>query len=209
MIAHPQAFFDSLRTSSLFGGKLSQKQVQGIEAITHQWDLHTDPTMNPGTAKKQLSYILGTVYREAGKDMYPVREGFTKNDTDAIAHVTAMFNKHLVKTNYALPDPITHKSYFGRGQVQITWPGNYKNIGAKIGKDLYNHPELALELETSAEIAVRGMKGGWFTGVGLNKYFNDTTSDWVNARRIINGTDVATLVAGYAARFLDSINLST
>lgn len=212
IIAQPQAFFDSLRTGPLFGGHLNERQVQGMEAIIHQWNLSMEsaaPALSPDIEKKQLGYILGTVYREAGKDMYPVREGFAKDDADAIAHVTALFNRKVISHNYALPDPVTHLSYFGRGQVQVTWADNYKNIGHLIGKDLYHHPELALDVEVSAEIAVRGMRGGWFTGVGLDRYFNVTTSDWINARRIINGTDVATLIAGNAQRFLDSINLST
>lgn len=206
IIANPQEFFNSLRASPLFGGSLTQEQVEGINALTTKWDEHEPAGLSESVAKSQLAYILGTVYREAGKGMYPVREGFASTDAIAIAHVTSMFNKGQISHNYALPDPVTGKSYFGRGVVQITWASNYKAIGGHIGEDLYHNPDLALDPMISAAIAVRGMMGGWFTGVGLSKYFNDTTNDSINARRIINGTDVATLIAGYAGRFLTSIN---
>lgn len=204
-----EAFFNSLRASDLFGGSLSQTQVDGINALLTKWGQHVPPSTSQMVAEKQLAYILGTVYREAGHNMYPVREGFAQSDVAAIAHVTAMFNQHQISTNYALPDPTTGLSYFGRGVVQLTWASNYRNIGNLIEEDLYHHPELALDPLISAAIAIRGMLGGWFTGVGLSKYINTTTSDFVNARRIINGTDAATLVAGYASKFLTAIQAAT
>lgn len=205
VIVDEAAFFGALRHGDMFGGTLSQNQVDGINALTSLYDGHANPALDPDIAHKEMAYILGTVYHEAGRGMYPVREGFASTDEIAIAHVTTMFIRGQISRNYALPDPVTGKSYFGRGVVQITWAGNYKNIGNLTGHDLYNNPDLALDVNISAEIAVRGMLNGWFTGVGLAKYFNATTTDWVNARRIINGTDVATLIAGYATRFLTAI----
>jgi hypothetical protein len=46
-----------------------------------------------------------------------------------------------------------------------------------------------------------GMRQGSFTGVGLSKYINADKCDYVNARRIINGTDKAQTIAGYATKF--------
>lgn len=198
-------FFNNLRSSNLFGGSLSQTQVDGINAILTKWSEHVPSTTPQSVAENQLAYVFGTVYREAGSNMYPVREGFASSDAVAIQHVTNMYNTHQISTNYALPDPVTGLSYFGRGVVQLTWASNYKSIGNLIDEDLYHNPDLALDPLISAAIAIRGMLGGWFTGVGLSKYINSTTTDLVNARRIINGTDAATLVAGYASRFLTAI----
>jgi hypothetical protein len=39
----------------------------------------------------------------------------------------------------------------------------------------------------------------------LENYFNDKKEDWVNARRIINGTDKAELIAGYGKKFMGSL----
>ena len=44
-----------------------------------------------------------------------------------------------------------------------------------------------------------------FTGKTLEDYFNDTTEDWYNARRIINGTQAAALVAETAQDFNNAI----
>lgn len=40
-----------------------------------------------------------------------------------------------------------------------------------------------------------------FTGVGLPRYIRGSRCDYVNARRIVNGTDRASLIAGYAKEF--------
>jgi len=42
------------------------------------------------------------------------------------------------------------------------------------------------------------MRKGLYTGVGLRKYINGEKCDYINARRIINGTDAAEKIAGYA-----------
>jgi putative chitinase len=47
---------------------------------------------------------------------------------------------------------------------------------------------------------------GWFTGVGLPKYFNSTTEDPINARRIVNGTDRASTIAGYYWKFKKALS---
>jgi hypothetical protein len=52
----------------------------------------------------------------------------------------------------------------------------------------------------------RGMAEGWFTGVALGDYFNEDKDDPVNARRIINGNDDDTLIAGYHRTFLEALN---
>lgn len=94
------------------------------------------------------------------------------------------------------------KLYYGRGFVQLTWDKNYKTMGDKIGVDLYNHPELALDFKVAYQIMSTGMRLGLFTGVGLKRYINDKACDFKNARRIINGTDCADKIATYANSFL-------
>ena len=41
------------------------------------------------------------------------------------------------------------------------------------------------------------MVEGWFTGKKLSDYFNEKT-DYINARKIVNGLDKADIIAGYA-----------
>src|SRR5690606_31114062 len=61
-------FYDSLRKSALFGPRLSQPQVTGIEAILDACFRHRvdDP--------HHVCYILANVYRETGGYMFPIKE---------------------------------------------------------------------------------------------------------------------------------------
>ena len=106
-----------------------------------------------------------------------------------------------VMRKYGMPDVGTGFVYYGRGYVQLTWPGNYKTIGKAIGYDLYHNPDLALEPNIAYSVMSYGMRHGSFTGARLAQHINDKKCDYVEARRIINGTDCAEKIAGYAAKF--------
>ena len=90
--------------------------------------------------------------------------------------------------------------------MQLTWKANYDAMGKALGTDLVNHPERALNLAIATKILFVGMTRGMFTGKGLAKYFNKTTGDWVGARRIVNGTDKAQLIAGYGHEYYAAIS---
>ena len=85
--------------------------------------------------------------------------------------------------------------------MQITWYENYQKFSNIIGIDLLNNPEEAMRMSTSIHIMFTGMTDGLFTGVNLSRYFNDIREDYVNARKIINGTDCAEKIAVYARSF--------
>ncbi len=101
--------------------------------------------------------------------------------------------------------------YYGRGHVQLTWDYNYQKGETRlstvysVAQPIYQNADLMLDPNTSALILYDGMSSGWFTGVGLPKYFNSTVEDPVNARRIVNGTDQASLIAGYYTKFKAAI----
>lgn len=174
-------FFDSIR-KPLFFGKLTQEQVNGISAILDEWERGDNCDV------RQLAYILATVYHETDKAMQPIEE----------------YGKGK-KYKYGRPDNRTGQTYYGRGFVQLTWYDNYKKAGAKLGVDLLNKPELALGLLVATKILFAGMREGWFTGKRLKDYFNGGKEEWNEARRIINGTDKAELIAGYGRRFFSAI----
>ncbi len=98
-------------------------------------------------------------------------------------------------------------TYHGRGDTQLTWLSNYAKMSAYLSVehgrpiDLVNHPELAKVPEYSSLIIWEGMVRGMFTGKNLADYFGDGRCDYVGARRIINGTDKAKRIAGYAGKF--------
>lgn len=131
------------------------------------------------TDVRWLAYMLGTVYHECARTMQPIKE---YGGTHA---------------RYA--------PYFGRGFVQLTWEANYAKAGKVIGVDLVANPDLALDIHNATLILYDGMLEGWFTGKKLADYIHGTVCDYLNARRIINGTDRAQLIAGYASSFESAI----
>ncbi|NNP70372.1 hypothetical protein [Acinetobacter sp. Ac_5812] len=154
-------------------GKLSQSQVDGINSIVTA--IHADKNISHA----QAGYMLATVWHETAKTMQPVIEYGSE--------------KYLKSKQYY--------PYIGYGYVQLTWLANYKRMGDYLGIDLVKTPKLALQPEIAAKIMIAGMKKGMFTGKKLSDYINQSKKDYVNARRIINGTDKAELVAGYADTF--------
>jgi predicted chitinase len=189
-----QQFFANFRIR--FQEKLNQSQVNGYDAMFDYWEAST---MND---KRWLAYALATAYHETGKTMQAVREGFCNTDQCSVKAVTKLFNQGRIQRNYALPHQ-NGNSYFGRGLVQITHGYNYERMGAALGmgKNLYDNPSLALDLKIAVRILFVGMRDGLFTGKKFSDYFNNTKTDWVNARRIINGVDKAEKIAAYARDF--------
>ena len=191
-------FFTAFRSQF---GDFNKSQVQGYDAIFDYWD------KSDLTDKRWLAYVLATAFHETGENMQPVREGFCSSDQGSINAVTDIFNRGIIDENYALPKE-NGKSYFGRGLVQITWDYNYKNLGQAIGigNQLYDNPSLALDMDIAVKILFKGMVDGLYTGKSLRMYFSEDSTDWVNARRIINGTDKADLIAGYGQKFFQCLS---
>lgn len=194
-----QKFYDTFRVQ--FHPTLTQAQVDGYNAILGYWEA------TALTDLRWLSYVLATAYHETGRLIIPVREGFCATDLDSIQAVTKLHIKGIIKYNYAKPEA-NGNSYFGRGLVQLTWADNYKKMGQALGmgSQLYDNPSLALDLDISAKILFKGMIEGLFTGQSLSDYFNANTTDWIRARKIVNGMDKADAIADYAKRFKTCLN---
>ncbi len=174
-------FFTSVR-SSLFGGKLEKGEVSGCEAIINAFE--AAGLTNP----QWLAYMLATAFHEVAGTMQPIEE----------------YGKGKGRT-YGVPAGPFKKVYYGRGLVQLTWLENYERAQRELGAPFVQHPELALNPKHAADIMIKGMTQGWFTGKKLSNYFG-SSNDPINARRIINGVDKAALIAGYHAKFLKAIN---
>ncbi|WP_353183584.1 glycoside hydrolase family 19 protein [Parapedobacter lycopersici] len=184
-----------------FIGSLSDSKVEGMCKVADMFRLYGPANSN------FLAYILATAFHESGGTMAPVREGFAKTDAEAIRIVTSLYNAKRIRKNYALPDPATGKSYFGRGLVQLTWKDNYKRIGNLLGIDLLNNPDLALDPEISAIILVRGMLEGWFTGRKLKGCVILGELSYKKARSVVNGSDQADKIAQYAYSFEKNLRI--
>ena len=70
-----------------------------------------------------------------------------------------------------------------------------------LGTALTDDPDRALEPDIASMIMFRGMAEGWFTGKKLSDYITLQKSDFVNAQRIVNGTDYASDIASIAAEY--------
>jgi hypothetical protein len=92
-------------------------------------------------------------------------------------------------------------NYRGRGLVQLTWKKSYRKLSGVIGMDLVKNPEKVLDLPVAVKIMMLGMRDGSFTGKSLAHYFNTSNSDYVSARKIINGNDKAEQFAFFAIKF--------
>lgn len=192
------AFFAGVRsrTSGVFGTSLSQAQVEGIEAILDEAERRRVPL-------RHLAYILATAYHESAHTMQAVRETLAKTDDGAIATLEKAWKAGKlpwVSKPYWRKDA-NGKAWFGRGLVQLTHKANYLKMALIIGADLVGDPSKALELSTAVRILFEGMVLGSFTGRALADYIDDGKADYVGARRIVNGTDRAELIAGYASAF--------
>ncbi|ULJ63264.1 hypothetical protein MIS46_04235 [Wielerella bovis] len=196
------AFFDYVR-KNLFSDSLNQSQVDGINALVLAGVQH-------GLTVQQHAYVLATAYHETAKTMQPIAEygrgqnyvyGRWQTNSAGVKYCYKNGSRDVVYTENECPH-----LFYGRGFVQLTWYDNYLRAGQKLGVDLLNNPDLALQMDLSAKIMILGMKEGWFTGKKLSDYINDHRNDYVNARRIVNGTDKADQIARYARVFETTLN---
>jgi putative chitinase len=203
-------FFSSVRTT-VFGGRLSLSQVSGIEALLDACDRY-------GVADaRHVAYVLATPTIETGMTFEPISENLSYSAEGLLRTFPRYFTRTDAKAYARQPSRIANRAYGGRmgngpepsgdgwtfrgrGYVQITGRDNYRKFSELLGIDLERLPEYALKPEIAAKIAVIGMRDGVFTGHRLSDYFGRST-DWVNARRIINSTDRADDIARYAKAF--------
>lgn len=182
-LQNPAAFYDHIRgeAGELFP-MLTEPQLDGIEAV-----------LKAGAGAMPLcwqAYVLATDYHETGKKMQPVREGFDLSDAWRKSH-------------------LRYYPYYGRGLVQLTWEDNYRKVGELLSLDLVDQPDLALQMKWAVPIMLQGMLKGWFSGKALRDFIPQiaTREHYKNARRIVNGTDKADLIAGYAIEFEKGLRL--
>lgn len=152
-------------------GHLSQAQVEGLEFLLGKLE-SDDWTLT------QMAYVLATVDHESAHTFHPIKE----------------FRARVGSKGRANQDRYWLTGFYGRGYVQITWKRNYEKFG------IAENPDKALEPDTAYEVLSRGMREGLFTGHKLERYINGQT-DYVNARRVVNGTDKAELIAKNAIKF--------
>jgi len=178
-------FFAAVRK---IAGPLDEVQVDTINRLlvaASRWPL------------SWIAYAFATAWHEAR--LKPIKE--MGSDAYLDKYDTGKLAAALGNTPEDDDDGIL---YAGRGLVQLTGRRNYSSAGQFLGLDLLKNPDLALAPEVATKILVWGMEGGKFTGRGLDDCLPDrrgTHAQFMQARRIINGTDRAVLIAGHAEKF--------
>lgn len=174
IIMDRKAFYNALRpvvnltTQNVFGCE------KHLDYLIASKDFYTKP---------QASYIFATSWWESAQTMHPVKEAYWMSE--------AWRKKHL-----------RYYPWYGRGLIQTTWEGNYKKVGDLIGVDLISNPDKLLTFECALPALFLGMEKGIYTGKDLNDFIDDVVDpdakevqEFINARKIVNGTDKAKEIA--------------
>ncbi len=135
---------------------------------------------------RHAAYMLATTWHETAKTMRPIAEyGKGKG------------------CKYGRPGRNKNQVPYGRGFVQLTWDANYERADRELGLNgrLVADYDLAMNPAIAYQIMSLGMHEGWFTGKALKHYITGSRCDYLNARRIINGMDKASVIASYARHF--------
>ena len=145
--------------------------------------IHATCVQHGITLPKQQAYVLATVEHETNATFRPVREAYWLSEKWREEH-------------------LRYFPFYGRGYVQITWERNYRIFGNLLDIDLVAEPDLAMEPAIAAFILVVGFRDGLFTGKKISDYITRLRTDYVGARRCINGTDKAGHIADLVKHYL-------
>lgn len=185
-----KSFFDLIRPH--FGGSLNQKQVDGINAIIAGFALYGDGDTN------KLAQILATAKWETGGKMQPVYELGRRE----------YFNKYDGRASLGNTEPGDGYKYRGRGLVQITGRRNYAYWAHRLSVNLVDNPDLALQPDIAVRLLIEGSMLGSYTGKSLAQYIDgidenddEDLREFIQARRVINGTDKAETIGKSALLF--------
>lgn len=134
---------------------------------------------------EEKAYILATALWETNQTMEPVEEAYFLGEERA-----ERYRRNL-----------SYYPWHGRGFVQLTHERNYKRMSKRLGLDLTSDPSVVMQPEISARILVVGSREGLFSGKRLSAFLSPGNPDYVNARRVINGTDCARRIADIALQY--------
>lgn len=195
--------FDEVRP--MFG-VITAEQVKGIEGIITAFYEVGDGDQDT------LAYALATAFHESR--MRSVREGFAETDAAARRAVEALARKRGPKSavaRYSKPAGPYGHVYYGRSYPQLTWLVNYERASKDAGVDLVKNPDAILDPRIGARVLIKGIMDGRWNGRGKGLDFYEGDDDFLSdaeaaeARRTVNGTDKAVLIAGYHRKFYNAL----
>lgn len=193
----PSKFFDVCR-AGIMGPTLDNSEVSGANAILEAMQ---------GLPKAWCAYALATAWHETAHTLQPIKE-FGGNNYFFRRYDIQGQNPRLARQLGNI-QPGDGVKYAGRGYVQLTGRANYTKAATKLADPLVVNPDLAMLPSIAANILRHGMREGWFTGKSFQSYLPAaglaTAAQFQASRRIINGTDKAALISGYAVKFQDAL----
>lgn len=176
-----EKFFDSVRPHI----NLTTQNVQGFNKFLDYLE-QTNWQIN------YAAYGTATGFWETAQTMHPVREAY-------------WLSENWRKKN------LRYYPWYGRGLIQTTWKRNYIEIAKAMnlpGDTFTKNPDLLLEWEYALPALFVGMETGLYTGKSVSDYIDDIDEpddedyrEYVNARRVVNGTDKAKQIADLALIF--------
>lgn len=176
-------FFDVVRPHE----NLTTQNVEGMTLT-----LNYAETLKKKLNTQRLAYVLATAWWETAATMQPVKEAYWKDEA---------WRKRNLR----------YYPWYGRGLIQTTWEKNYVAIAKAMNlpaNTFTNNPDLLLTMSHALPAMFVGMEKGIYTGKDLDDYIDDIDEaddeelrEYVNARRIVNGTDKATRIANLALLF--------
>jgi hypothetical protein len=134
---------------------------------------------------RQVAYILATVEHETKGSFLPIEEAY---------YLGSKAKEYQKKLKYY--------PWYGRGFVQLTWESNYKKYAKLLGIPV-GDGSWAKEVDKAAFVLVHGMMTGSFSsnGKGLGVYITETVTDYLNARKTVNGKDDQDLILKLAQKW--------
>ncbi len=136
----------------------------------------------------QIAYILATAKHESGNYVH----------YEEIASGADYEGRSDLGNN----QPGDGVKFKGRGLVQITGRANYAEYSKILGQDFVGNPKGMADPKIAVFTLVHGMQNGVFTKRKLSSYVGGGKQDFVGARAVVNGSDRADLIAGYAQQYL-------
>jgi predicted chitinase len=133
-----------------------------------------------------LAYALATTQHETAGTNRPINE-YGGDD-----YFTRMYEG---RSDLGNTQPGDGARYHGRGYIQLTGRHNYRVMGERIGVDLENNPDLALEPTVAAKIMA-----AFFKDRGVAE--RAKAGDFIGARAPVNGTDQAEKIAQLAYQYM-------
>lgn len=168
-----EAFLSSVELS-VFGDDLSTPQADGLRGLLDIWE------GNSSTNLDQLAYALAVATRDTAGAMQPVSS--EPGDMGVYG--------------------VTGKTYQARGFIAgASGLALYSRLSNICGRDLVSNPEALLEPVVAGYALFTGLERGVYTGVPLEVFINDTSTDFDRAWEAVYASEPAHPLANLAGLY--------